>query len=119
MGMDGRLPMAGFINQLRRKASPDYALADFARWIVRDYVIDQHQVVALRKMPDNTFRFNWEQGRLRFFRLENTLAFMDSRFNALAATLQDLGFCGDFAHGTQTLTPAGEEFVAEADDGPT
>ena len=119
MGIDGRLSMAGFINQLRRKASPDYTLAEFARWIFRDYVIDQHQIVALRKMPDNTFRFNWEQGRLRFFRLENALAFMDSRFNALAATLQDLGFCGDFAVGTQMLTSAGKAFVVEADDGPT
>jgi len=119
MGSDGRLSMASFINQLRRRASSDYTLAEFARWIVRDYVIDQHQIVALRKMPDNTFRFSWDRDRLRFFRLENSLEFMDSRFDALAATLQDLGFCGDFSLGTQALTPAGEAFVAEGADGQT
>jgi hypothetical protein len=118
MGIEGRLSMAGFINQTRRKALPDYRITDFIRWIVTEYVIDQHQMVALRKMPDNTFRFIWEQGNLRFFRLENTLEFMDSRFIALAATLNDLGFCGDFTLGTQSLTSAAESFAGDS-HGPT
>ncbi len=98
MGYDGRLSLDGFVRTLReRLQSGLVTVGEFTRWIYNDYIILQHQLVATGKLPDNTFRFERDGDRLRFYVLDNALTFMDSRFDALSTTVHELGFCGGFA----------------------
>jgi hypothetical protein len=116
MGADGRLSVDGFIQTLhRRLQNTPLTLGEWARWLYADYVILQHQLVATGKLPDNTFRFQREGDRLRFFALQNSLGFMDSRFRALSTTVHELGLCGDFRLPSHPLTPTGQRLLAEGD----
>jgi len=80
-----------------------------------DSIILQHQLVASSKLPDNTFRFQREGNRLRFYRFENPLEFMDSRFFALSTTIHELGLCADCAQPTHPLTSDGMTLLTEGD----
>ncbi len=116
MGADGRLSLDGFIATMhRRLRSGDITISEIARWLYADYIILQHQLVATSKLPDNTFRFQREGDRLRFFNLPNSLGFMNSRFEALSTTLHELGLCGDFRRPDHPLTLDGRRFLAEGD----
>ncbi len=116
MGADGRLSVDGFIKTLRRRLKSGHiTIGEIARWLYADYVILQHQLVATGKLPDNTFRFQREGDRLRFYDLFNSLSFMDSRFEALNRTIHELGLCGDFSRPDHPLTPAGRRLLAEGD----
>ncbi len=114
MGADGRLSLDGFVKPLRQRlqAGP-FSIRDCARWLFDDYVILQHQLVAARKLPDNTYRFQREGERLRFFVHENPLAFMDARFDALSTTIHELGLCGKFSVPAHPLTPEGRRLLHE------
>ena len=116
MGADGRLSVNEFIRSLHRRMQRGTVdLDDFVRWLYADYVILQHQLVATSKLPDNTFRFQREGDRLRFYDLPNTLTFMNSRFEALSTTIHELGLCSDFRQPEHPLTPDGERLLAEGD----
>lgn len=116
MGTDGRLSLHEYIQDLRRKLRGGAdSILEIAQWLFRDYVILQHQVVAARKLPDNTFRFRWEADRLRFYRLDNSVRFMDSRFEALSTMVDELGFCGNLTEIQHPLTLAGERLLAEGE----
>jgi len=115
MGQDGRLSLAEFIQTLRRRLQYHATIRDVTQWLYSDYVILQHQLVAASKSPENTFRFQREGNKLRFYRLENPLGFMDSRFNALSITIHELGLCGDLAQPIHPLTPIGEQLLARGD----
>ena len=115
MGQDWRLSFAEFIQSLRRLEQGSATIHAIARWLYADYIILQHQLVARSKLPENTFRFQREGNRLRFYRLENPLGFMDSRFSALSTTIHELGLCGDLSLPRHSLTPDGMRFLAEGD----
>jgi hypothetical protein len=116
MGADGRLSVDGFVKTMRRRrGSGHITIGEIARWLYADYIILQHQLVATSKLPDNTFRFRREGNRLRFYNLQNSLGFMDSRFHALSTTLHELGLCGDFYQPNHVLTPDGQRLLAEGD----
>ncbi len=111
-GEDGRLSVHGFMRSLRarvRAGSP--TIFDIAYWLMTDYVIRQHLIVATSKLPDNTFRFQREGNRLRFHRHHNPLGFSDSRFTALSTTAHELGFCGAFGAAEHRLTDAGRDLL--------
>lgn len=116
MGADGRLSVDGFVRELRRRlrAGP-LTLLEFTRWIYNDYVILQHQLVASSKLPDNTFRFQRDGSRLRFFNLGAQADFLDSRFDALATTIHELGFCGRLAEPDHLLTDDGLQLLLTGD----
>ncbi|MBN1878123.1 MAG: hypothetical protein JXA33_28130, partial [Anaerolineae bacterium] len=99
----------------RRLQNTPLTLGECARWLYADYVILQHRLVATGKLPDNTLRFQREGNRLRFFALQNSLGFMDSRFRALSTTVYELGLCGDFRQPAHPLTPTGQRLLAEGD----
>lgn len=89
-------------------------VADTLAWAVRRFVIDVHERVAYSKLPNFTFRFRWEEGRLRFYDLgiwQFDLA--DSRHAAMSQISFDLGFLQPTEEGGQ-LTDDGTRFVAEA-----
>jgi hypothetical protein len=116
MGQDGRLSLAEFILTLRHRLQrPSTTVLDITKWLYNDYVILQHQLIAAGKLPENTFRFQREGNRLRFYRLENPLGFMDSRFYALSTTTHELGLCGNLLLPVHPLTPDGQGLLTEGD----
>ena len=116
MGADGRLSVDGFVRTLHRKLrGGPVTIGEVARWLLEDYVILQHQLVATGKLPENTFRFRREGQRLHFYPLENSLRFMNSRFAALSTTLYELGLCGDLQQIDHPLTPDGQHLLEEGD----
>lgn len=116
MGADGRRSVDGFMRELRRRlhAGP-FSLLDLAKWLYSDYVILQHQVVAASKLPDNTYRFQWEGNRLRFFDLDASVEFLDSRFDAMATTVHELGLCGDIRWPEHSLSEEGHQLLLTGD----
>jgi hypothetical protein len=104
--------MDGFLRQARRRLqSGPITLAELAKWLLNDYVILQHQLVATTKLPENTYRFQREGDRLRFYNLENPLTSTDSRFDALSTTIHELGFCGDLREANHGLTQHGKRLL--------
>lgn len=115
-GSDGRVPVDRFIRDLRsrlRRGTP--RIGEIAWEIVRRHVLQQHQMVAARKLPENTFRFERDGGRLRFHDLSRPLAFSDSRFEALSTTVHELGLCGRFEDPDHGLTELGERLLNDGD----
>jgi hypothetical protein len=116
MGQDGRLSVADFLQTLRYcLQSRTTTIRQVAQWLYNDYIILQHQLVAASKLPENTFRFQREGNRLRFFRLENSLGFTDSRFHALSTTIHELGLCGDLNQQQHPLAQEGLWLLTEGD----
>jgi len=116
MGADGRLSVDAFVRTLHRKLrSGPVTIGEIARWLLEDYVILQHQLVATGKLPENTFRFRREGQRLHFYPLENSLGFMDSRFEALSTTLHELGLCGDWRQPEHPLSADGQRLLELGD----
>lgn len=116
MGSDGRLSLHGFVSDLRGQLEQQaLTVNDLARWLYRDYVILQHQLVATSKLPENTFRFLREGSLLRFYNLSNEFIFNDSRFDALSTTIHELGLAGDLLLQDHPLTPEGLQLLAEGD----
>jgi hypothetical protein len=116
MGADGRLSLQGFLSQVgfRLKSGP-VTIREVVQWLFRDYVILQHQLVATGKLPENTFRFEREGDRLRFYNLPNFLTFNDSRFDAISTTVFELGLCGDLTSTDHGLTRDGQRLLVEGD----
>jgi hypothetical protein len=111
-GEDGRLSIHGFMRSLRdrvRHGSP--TVSEVGHWLMTDYIIRQHQIVATAKLPDNTFRFEREGNRLRFYQHYNPLGFSNSRFYALSTTAHELGFCGSLGEAEHGLTEAGRDLL--------
>ena len=105
-----RLGLQRFIDALRARVDSDATIGEVARWLTLDYVIEQHERVASAKLPTtgDTFRFRREAGLLRFFQQDAGVGMNDSRFNALASFIYELGWSGyldDEGHG---LTEEGE-----------
>lgn len=60
-----RLPLDSFINRLWADAESGITVSEFLKWLFRDYIIGQHEIVALNKLryqTDNTFRFTYSNG---------------------------------------------------------
>lgn len=58
-----RVALAGF----RQRAATGESAADTLWWLLDHFVVGAHERIAFSKLPDNTFRFRWEEGLLRFF----------------------------------------------------
>lgn len=116
MGSNDRLSVHEFIQHLRRQLSiGPVTIGEITRWLYNNYIILQHQAIAAHKLPDNTFRFRREGSQLRFFNLQNTLSFMDSRFDALSTVVHELGLCGNLSEIDHPLTDDGEHLLREGD----
>lgn len=82
-------------------------------WLVRELVIWPHEAIAYSKLPDSTFRFRWESGRLRFFDLDpNRFGLTDIRRDALGRLGADIGLL-DWTLDGGRPTPAGTSLVAD------
>ena len=120
MGHDGRLSVDDFIQSMRRRLkSGRFIIEDMAQWLLDDYVIMQHQIVATRKLPDNTYRFQRDGSGLRFYARDNALSMLDPRYNALSTTIAELGLCGNLQAEDHALSPAGQQLLDRGDIGAT
>jgi hypothetical protein len=114
MGAEARLSMEAYLGDVRRRLDRGpLSVMEFAKWLYSSYVILQHQLVATRKLPENTFRFRRQGDRLQFYPLRNTLVFNDSRFTALSYHVHELGFCGAFTEEGHGLTPDGRKLLKD------
>jgi hypothetical protein len=110
-----RLAMSRFFGQLRRRAMAQDTIGELLEWLYRDYVIRQHQQVAVTKLPDDTYRFRREGDRLQFFQHRDEAFMNSSRFDALATTVHELGFVQALWNDTHTLSDAGQQLLDQGD----
>lgn len=115
-----RLGMQRFLSQLRDRVDQEATVGDVAQWLIKDYVIAQHERVSAAKLATtgDTFRFRREAGRLRFFRKDAVVGMNDSRFNALATFLFELGWSGYIYDQDHGLTAEGELVRLDGDLSP-
>ncbi len=102
-----RLAMTWFFDRARRAVMAGATVGEFARSMVLDFVIRQHERVAMSKLPEDTFRFRRDGDRLRFSTLRATAGFNDSRFTAVSTAVAELGLAGGIQSASHALTGAG------------
>jgi hypothetical protein len=112
-----RLGMQRYLDTLRSRITAGATVGDVTRWLTLDYVVSQHERVAAAKLATtgDTFRFRREAGRMRFFDKESRFRMNDSRFNALATVLYELGWSGYLFEEDHDLTPDGQELREHGD----
>lgn len=116
-GGPDRLGLQRFIDALRTRIDANETIGDIARWLTLEYVIAQHERVATAKLlsTGDTFRFRREAGRLRFFPKDVQVGMNDSRFNALATFVYELGWSGYLYGEHHGLTEEGELLRVDGD----
>jgi hypothetical protein len=89
-------------------------LAETAAFLMRRLVLRPHVANAASKLPDFTFLFRWELGRLQFFHHYHPDFLRPGNIRAwtLAQLSRDLGYCELLPDGLR-LTADGETFVRE------
>lgn len=112
-----RLGMERFLTRLRKYADDGATIQQVTEWLTRDYVISQHERVATAKLSTtgDTFRFRREAGRLRFFPKGAQAGMNNSRFNALATFLFELGWGGYMYEENHGLSAEGEKMRLAGD----
>jgi hypothetical protein len=105
--------LLGFAVLLERQLAEQPTLADLLAWAARRFVIFAHEQIAYSKLPDFTFRFRWEAGRLRFYKLgAGRFLLANMRRAAMASLAADIGFWRRDDE-TPVLTELGRSFLAE------
>ncbi len=81
-----------FAQHLEQHLEQEPMLAATLVWVVRHFVIAAHEHAAYSKLPDFTFRFRHEEGRLRFYPLDpGRYRPADMRREAMSSLGEDLG----------------------------
>lgn len=82
-------------------------------WLLDRFVVGTHERIAYSKLPDNTFRFRWEEGLLRFSdNGGHRFPLAAIRHEPLRLLTHDLGLWED--PSDPTVTPKGAAFRDEA-----
>ena len=55
------------LDALTTHLAEEPTVADTLWWIVHRFIVSVHERIAYSKLPEHTFRFRWEDGRVRFF----------------------------------------------------
>lgn len=87
----GLLQMASMLR--RQQAQEGQTVGALMQWAIDTFVVRVHDTVAMGKLPESTFRFSWEEGRLRF--VDNGVWRFEAsglRRQALAEIGYDLGW---------------------------
>ena len=106
--------LAAFSAQLRHHLTDEPAVGDTLVWLARRFIVAAHDRIASTKLPDFTFRFRIEAGRLQFYTKPGVdFGLADSRHPALATLGQDMGLWQDAA-GVPVVTPEGRALVKAA-----
>ena len=89
-------------------------VADTVDWVLRRLVIEVHERVAYSKLPNFTFRFRWENGRLRFYDLGVwPFDLADMRHGSMSQLSFDLGYLARDDRRRE-VDRDGKTFVSEA-----
>jgi hypothetical protein len=112
-----RLALNRFFSQWRRHSMAGLTLGEAARWLISDYIIRQHERIAVAKLAQtgDTFRFRRQGDQLRFYEVEAPARMTNSRFQALATTIHELGFVESLYTENHTLSPDGQRLVDDGD----
>ena len=103
-----------FLYLFDRHLEAQPTLAQTLVWLTRRFVISAHEQIAYSKLPEFTFRFRWEEGRLRFYTLGlGRFRLADIRREAMAQISEDVGFWQSI-QGVPELTPFGRHFIEQA-----
>lgn len=99
---------------VQRRLNSQATVAEVLRWTIDNFIVSVHETVALRKLPNSTFRFFWEHGRLPF--VDNGVWGFDMsglRRSALASLAHDLGWWAHDEPGDPIVTESGRAVVAQ------
>jgi len=112
-----RLALNRFFSQWRRHRMASMTLAGAARWLLSDYVIRQHERVAIAKLAQtgDTFRFRRQGDQLRFYEADAPARMSNSRFQALATTIYELGLVENLYAERHLLSPDGRRLLDRGD----
>ena len=103
----------GFVERLRSHLDEDPTLGETMSWLCKRFVIDVHERNAYSKFPNYTFRFRWEENRLRFYHQNRGHVSMpDFRIDSVSRIGLDLGLVREDADRL-ILTQTGDDFVRE------
>src|SRR6185437_17161543 len=98
---------------LERQLDEQPPLNSLVAWAARRFVIAAHEQIAYSKLPDFTFRFRWEAGRLRFYNLGiGRFELANMRRATMASLAADVGFWRR-EDGSAVVTGVGRTFRAE------
>lgn len=106
--------VAEVLVMLQSHLDEEPTVADTLWWLIERFVIRVHERIAYSKLPEDTFRFRWEDGRVRFY--DNGIGrfpLAAIRYDPLALITHDLGFWDDDEVGHALLSPRGSSFVTE------
>ena len=104
----------GFLYRFDRHLEAQPTLAQTLVWLTRRFVINAHEQIAYSKLPEFTFRFRWEEGRLRFYTLGlGRFRLADIRRAAMAQISEDVGLWQSIG-GVPELTAYGRHFTEQA-----
>jgi len=110
-----RLSVDRFLRQLRSQVRDGGTIASVGQWLLEEYIIRQHNRVALAKLPDDTFRLRVDTGAVWFFNQEVAVEFNDSRFRALSMCADELGLTRSLSAKKHSLTRRGRQLVNDGD----
>ncbi|MFN8111875.1 MAG: hypothetical protein U0R51_01615 [Solirubrobacterales bacterium] len=110
-GTDRQPSLAQFLEMFRAHLDEEPTVADSLEWLVARRVIAPHEAIAYSKLPEFTFRFRWESGRLAFFNLGlERFNRGDPRRRAMAQISNDLGLWNSDG-GEARVTSAGQGLI--------
>jgi hypothetical protein len=106
----GLLQMATLLK--RRQQQADETVGSLMQWLIDTLIVRVHDTVAMGKLPESTFRFSWEEGRLRF--VDNGVVRFEAstlRRQALADIAYDLGWWDLDDNDVPQLTADGDSVI--------
>jgi hypothetical protein len=101
------------IGAVRGEVATEPSVAEALEWALRTFVIGPHEVIAYSKLPESTFRFCWEEGRLRFYPAgHDRFIASGARRSAMSSLCEDIGLWARADKDeTPHLTEVGTAFV--------
>jgi hypothetical protein len=117
--------LAAVLAELDTHLAEQPTVAETLWWIVHRFIIGVHERIAYSKLPEHTFRFRWDDGRVRFYdNGTGRFPLAAIRNEPLAKLTFDLGLwegdtSGNGVDGDDTgdeaaaLTERGRAFIAE------
>ncbi|MCL1599135.1 MAG: hypothetical protein M3094_08130, partial [Actinomycetia bacterium] len=101
------------LNRLEHHLDGNPDVAGTMKFILRSFILSVHPRIAYSKLPEFTFRFRWEEGRLAFY--DNGIGrfrLASIRRSPLSQLTEDLGFWK--RDKDPKLTSAGIDFLEQA-----
>jgi hypothetical protein len=102
------------VTAVRGELATEPTVGEALEWALKTFVLGPHEVIAYSKLPESTFRFCWEEGRLRFYPTgHDRFKPSGARRNALSSLSEDMGLWERVGEDeTPELTDGGRAFIA-------